>query len=172
MSCNNLISTSCKKPRLGIIIAASSVFAFPIADVCLTPAGRGGDVGQTPVPSLDAQVAESRRGLACLVAGSPFSSSLFAVSFSLAALWFPSLSVSVLVAKNLNNTNKKNRKIMKTAPTKTRKVIKVQANQKSLFNCLLLDPHCAPELCVGRAPQAVGSCLGRGCDSPPWGFAP
>jgi hypothetical protein len=89
------------------MIAASSVLAFPIADVCLTPAGRGGDVGQMPVPSLDAQVAESRRGLARPVSGSPFSCSLFAVSSFSATLWFPSLSISVLVTKKLKNTNKK-----------------------------------------------------------------
>jgi hypothetical protein len=97
-------------PRLAIIIVASSVLAFPIADVCLTPTSRGGDVGQVPVPSLDAQVAESRRGLARLVAGSPFSSSLFPVSSFSAAVWFPSLSVSVLVTKKFKNTNKKTEK--------------------------------------------------------------
>lgn len=88
-------------PRLAIIIVASSVLAFPIADVYLTPASRGGDVGQAAVPSLDAQVAESRRGLARLVTGSPFSSSLFPDSSFSAAVWFPSLSFSVLVTKKV-----------------------------------------------------------------------
>ena len=52
-----------------VTIAASFVLSLPFADVCLTPASRGGDVGQAPVPSLDAQVVESRRGPARRVAG-------------------------------------------------------------------------------------------------------
>jgi hypothetical protein len=52
--------------------------------------------GRRPVPSLDAQIAESWRGSARRVAGFPFLL-LFAVFFfSAAALWFHSISVVVL----------------------------------------------------------------------------
>lgn len=82
-----------------VTIAASFVLSLPFADVCLTPASRGGDVGQAPVPSLDAQVVESRRGHARRVAGFLFS--LFSVSAFSAASSFSSLSPSrSLVTKN------------------------------------------------------------------------
>jgi hypothetical protein len=76
-------------------IDASSIFSFPIADVCLTPASRRGDVGQAPVPTLDAQITESRRGFARRVAVSLFFFFSFPNFLYSAALWFPS-PVSVL----------------------------------------------------------------------------
>jgi hypothetical protein len=112
----------------------SSVLAFPIADVCLTAASRGGDVGQASVPSLDAQVAESRRGPARRVAGVLFFVLLLSLPSLLfsAALWFPSLSVSVLITKKRKNTKQKKQKIYIKIPSKkTIKAIKIsRANQK------------------------------------------
>jgi hypothetical protein len=83
-----------------VIIDAFFFCPFPfLADVCLTPASRRGDVGQAPVPSLDAQVAESRQGSARRAAVSLFSLLLLCHCFIFcAALWFPSLSVSLLLS--------------------------------------------------------------------------
>ena len=98
-----------------------------IADVCLTPASRRGDVGQAAVPSLDAQIAESRRGFARRVAGSLSSSSLCRGFLPLLLCGFlassVSISVSILVSK------KKPKKLCKKKPnnsskTTTRKTVK------------------------------------------------
>src|ERR1700761_3836802 len=99
-------------------------FPFPIAVVCPTPASRRDDVGQAAVPSLDAQIAESRRGFARRVAGSLFSSSLCRGFLPLLLCGFLAFSVSILVSKK-----KKPKKLCKKKPnnsskTTTRKTVK------------------------------------------------
>ncbi|KAF8264740.1 hypothetical protein EI94DRAFT_435135 [Lactarius quietus] len=112
------------------MIAASSFISFPAADVCLTPAGRGGDVRQAPVLLLDTQAAESRRGPARRVAGSFF---FFSVFF-FAALWSPALPLGsrLKIPKIIPKKKEKN-----TKPT-SRKTIKAIKNIK----LLRLDSHC------------------------------
>jgi len=66
--------------------------SFSIAGGCLTPTSRRGGVGQASVPSLDVQVAESRRGLVRRVAGFLFSAflvSTFLSFFFLSPSFFP-----------------------------------------------------------------------------------
>jgi len=77
-------------------------------------------VGQASVPSLDAQVVESRRGPARRVAGFLFFS-LPRLCFSLLLCGSPSFSVSVLVTKKCKKLKEKNRQIISKPLQKNRK---------------------------------------------------
>ena len=82
--CDNAISRSLQVEVCNNRCVTPSFFPFSIAVVCLTPASRRDDVGQAAVPSLDAQIAESRRGFARRATVFPFLFLLFSMfSFTL-----------------------------------------------------------------------------------------
>jgi hypothetical protein len=123
------------------------IFPFPIADVCLMPASRGGDVGQAPVPSLDAQIAESRRGFARRVAGSPFSSSLCRGFFPLLLCGLSFDSRHEKIAKK-NYAKKKPNNISKTTPRKNPQFLLLIDRQG-------LDCQCVRDGCHRRRVHAL-----------------
>lgn len=89
-------------------------------------------MGQTPVPSLDAQVAESRRGLARLVAGSYFF--LLSLPSRLSVLLCGFLAFpSRFWSQKWLKYSQKNRKRIKAIPTKIRKKDKKYKSDSELF---------------------------------------
>jgi hypothetical protein len=98
-------------------------------------------VGQAPVPSLDAQVVESRRGSARRVAGFLFFS-LFCVSAFLGSFVFFSLPVSVSHHKKAQKYQKKKKKKEQNHTKKNHKSDKKYQERSCLFECLGLDSYC------------------------------